>query len=66
MAGNIAEWCSDTYAVTGSDREFKTVSGGSFQDLWYEIYTFIKRPILPTTKKAFIGFRCVKDMPIQK
>lgn len=66
MAGNIAEWCSDTYAIAGSDREFKTVSGGSFQDLWYEIYTFIKRPILPTTKKAFIGFRCVKDMPVQK
>ncbi len=66
MAGNVSEWCQGVYTVPGSNRKLNVVKGGSFQHLWFRLQLFTSLGRRGSEPFQYIGFRCAKDVPVQK
>lgn len=66
MAGNVAEWCMDTYKNTDlkyNKTEFrKVVRGGSWEDDRFFLRCTARNSFLPGDKKNVIGFRIVRQI----
>ncbi len=71
MAGNVAEWCEDSYhpaayplvwdlnpTYNEDDEPRKVVRGGSWKDVAYFLETGTRNWAHKDSTKAFIGFRC--------
>lgn len=66
MAGNVSEWCQGVYNVSGSNRKFNIVKGGSFQHLWFRLQLFTTLGKQGSESFDYVGFRCVKDIPANR
>lgn len=64
MAGNVAEWCMDTYKRAGDLMEYRVIRGGSCHDVSADVYRASRRDYLaPSTHADVIGFRYVLPAP---
>lgn len=60
MAGNVAEWCADTYQKAGDVMEYHIIRGGTCHDVSADAYRTSRRDYLsPSTHVDVIGFRYV-------
>lgn len=64
MAGNVSEWCNAYHKTPGTKKKFKVVKGGSFKHLWFRLQTFTQLGRKPGKSLQYVGFRCVKDIPV--
>ena len=56
MAGNVAEWCADSY------KEKKIIRGGGWNAIRFQLRCVYRETQLPTYRYYNLGFRCVKDV----
>ena len=63
MAGNVSEWVADWYDEESSSREWKVVRGGSWKDKPTALRSTYRLRFPRVTQEAFIGVRCVQDVP---
>lgn len=75
MAGNVSEWTQDVYAddfyqnapaqnpVNEASGPWRVTRGGGWNNGIYHISAVYRRGKDPQDAEAFIGFRCVKDIP---
>ena len=68
LAGNVAEWVSDDFAVypegvtvVPSNSTFGTVRGGSYLTPRSFLKPKARLPILPNVRAPDVGFRCARD-----
>ncbi|HEY3378707.1 MAG TPA: SUMF1/EgtB/PvdO family nonheme iron enzyme [Armatimonadota bacterium] len=60
LAGNVAEWCADSYKKAGDLMEYRIIRGGSCHDVSGEAYRASRRDYLaPATCVDVIGFRYI-------
>ncbi|WP_372473711.1 gliding motility lipoprotein GldK [Capnocytophaga sp. ARDL2] len=76
MAGNVAEWCEDTYKedtyvyntslkpkAISSDNPIKVVRGGSWRDVAYFLQVSTRDKEHGDSARSYIGFRTVVSAP---
>jgi formylglycine-generating enzyme required for sulfatase activity len=75
MAGNLTEWvadwyAADYYAISPSSNptgpvggQYKVLRGGSWYSDEYLVRSADRHYLLPTTRSALVGFRCVLPAP---
>ncbi len=74
MAGNVAEWCQDSYAESympvtwdlnpvydDENEPRKIIKGGSWKDVAYFLETGTRTYEFRNERRSYIGFRCVMD-----
>ncbi|MBL4845888.1 MAG: SUMF1/EgtB/PvdO family nonheme iron enzyme [Planctomycetes bacterium] len=74
MAGNVAEWCRDSYSKNAYQRyaagDFspppasgnRVFRGGGYEN-GRDIYSCLRKPSAPSNSAADVGFRCVLEAP---
>ena len=60
LCGNVAEWCSDAYRKSKTE---KAVKGGSFSSTRHRLQGHYQTGLEAERGASHIGFRCVKDTP---